>query len=239
MVDLDRVGAIVTRSTTLRGRHSARRPRLIETPAGLLTAGPWPDPGLARVVERYARVWAGWTTPVLLSVIGDAPAEYAAVAAALEGVEGIAGLELNLAIQVEQAEEITAATRAATLLPLLVKLPPLTNGLGALARAVADAGADAVTLIASPRGMAVDSSSGQRMEGWLSGPALRPLALALVSEVASAVAVPVVGCGGIATAEDARQFFAAGAAAVQVGAALLADPEAAVQIARELGVSEI
>jgi dihydroorotate dehydrogenase (NAD+) catalytic subunit len=238
VVNLDRVGAIVTRSTTLGGRPGARPPRLIETPSGLLTVGRLPDPGLARVIERYAPVWAAWTTPVLLSVVGDTPAEYAAVAAALEGVEGVAGVELNLAAHTEHAARITAAARAATLLPLLVKLPPLTNGLVTIAHAVADAGADAITLIASPRGMVIEPGSGMRMEGGLSGPALRPIALALVAEVAGAVAVPVVGCGGIATAEDARQFFAAGAAAVQVGAALLADPEAAVRIVEELGASE-
>jgi dihydroorotate dehydrogenase (NAD+) catalytic subunit len=238
LVDIDRIGAIVTRGTTLRGRRVARPPLLIETPAGLLSAGAWPDPGLARVIERHAPVWAGWATPVLLSVSGDAPEEYASFAAALEGVEGVAGLELNLAAHADAAARITATARAATQLPLLAKLPPHPEGpgggLAALARSVADAGADAITVIASPRGLAIDPRSGQRVEGWLSGPALRPLALALVAEVAAAVSVPVVGCGGVATSEDARQFLAAGALAVQVGAALLADPGAAVRVGEGL-----
>jgi dihydroorotate dehydrogenase (NAD+) catalytic subunit len=198
LIDIGGIGAIVTRSTTLRGRRVARPPRLIETPAGLLAVGGWPDPGLARVLERYAPVWAGWATPVLLSVVGDAPEEYAAAAAALEGVEGIAGLELNLAAHASTAARIVAAARAATQLPLLAKLPPI-DGLPTLARAVADAGADAITLIASPRAMAADPAGGAQLAGWLSGPALRPLALALVAEAAAAVDVPVVGCGGIAT----------------------------------------
>src|SRR5262245_39401066 len=237
LVDIAGIGAIVTRSTTLHGRRVARPPRLIETPAGVLAAGAWPDPGLARVIERHAPVWAGWDTPVLLSLIGATPEEYAAFAAALEGVEGIAGLELNLAAHSEQAARIVAAARAATQLPLLAKLghpEGASHGLAALARAVVDAGADAVVAIGSPRGMAIDPQSGQPVEGRLSGPALRPLVLALVADVAAAVSAPVIGCGGIATSEDTRQFLAAGAAAVQIGVALLSDPSAAARIGDEL-----
>lgn len=236
IVDVARLGAIVTRSTTLRGRRAVRPPQLIETPAGVLVSGEWPDPGLERVLGRYAPVWAGWTTPVLLSVVGETAEEYRAVAAALEGVEGIAGLELNLAHQPEQAARIVAAVRATTLLPLMVKLPPPSGGLAGLtvlARAVVDAGADAITAIAAPRGMAANGH-GELVTGGLSGPALRPLALAAVAELAAAVALPIVGCGGIASVEDARLFLAAGATAVQVGAALLADPLAAVRIGEAL-----
>jgi dihydroorotate dehydrogenase (NAD+) catalytic subunit len=235
LVDIAGIGAIVTHSTALLGRRAGRRPRLIETPAGVLMAGARPDPGLARVVERYAAVWAGWSTPVLLSLAGETPEEYGAAASALEGIEGIAGLELNLAAHADKAARITTAARAATQLPLLVKLPPFGAGLSKLARAVVDAGADAITAIGSPRGMAIDPRTGEQVEGWISGPALRPLALAFVADVAAAVDVPVIGCGGIATADDARQFLAAGAKAVQVGSALLADPGAAARIGEELG----
>jgi dihydroorotate dehydrogenase (NAD+) catalytic subunit len=233
LVEIERIGAIVTSSTTAQRRRTARPPRLAETPAGVLATGPWPNPGLDRVVERYAPIWAAWRTPVLLSIVGASPAEYAAIAAALEGVEGIAGLELNLADQAERAAAIVAATRAATQLPLLAKLPPLETGLAELARAVAAAGADAITACAGPRALTIDAH-GERIEGMLCGPALRPLALRRVAEVAAAVEVPVIGCGGIATAEDARQVLAAGARAVQLGAALLADPGAAARIADEL-----
>jgi len=236
-VDIAGIGAIVTRSTTLYGRRFSRPPRLIETPAGLLAAGNWPDPGLARVIERHAPVWAAWDTPVLLSVAGAAPEEYAAFAAALEGVEGIAGFELNLAAHADVAVRCVAAARAATQLPLLAKLPHLggtPQELVALARSLADAGADALVAIGSPRGVVIDPLSGERVEGWLSGPALRPLALALVADLAAAVSLPVIGCGGIATTEDARQFLAAGAMAVQIGTALLVDPSAAARIGAEL-----
>jgi dihydroorotate dehydrogenase (NAD+) catalytic subunit len=233
MVDLTAIGAIITRSSSLRGRR-AHAPRLLETPAGVLAVGGWPDPGLARVLDRFAPVWATWNTPVILSIGGATLEEYVAAAAALEGVEGIAGLELNLAEHADRAARITAATRAATQLPLLIKLPPLGVKLRDLARSAADAGADALTLIGSPRGMAADPHSGDRLHGWLSGPAIRPLALAIVAEVAAAVAVPIAGCGGVASAADARQFLAAGALAVQVGAALLANPNAAAQIGAAL-----
>jgi dihydroorotate dehydrogenase (NAD+) catalytic subunit len=237
LADIAGIGAIVTRSTTLHSRRVARSPQLIETPAGLLAVGAWPNPGLARVIERHAPVWAGWNTPVLLSVAGATADEFAACAAALEGVEGIAGLELNLTIHADTAARVVAAARAATQLPLLAKLPYLEGDrhtLSALARSVEGAGADAIVAIGSPRGMAIDPRSGERIEGWVSGPALRPLALALVADIAAAVSVPVVGCGGIAALEDARQFLAAGAAAVQVGAALLANPGAAAQIGAAL-----
>ncbi len=237
LADIAGIGAIVTRSTTLHGRRVARPPRLIETPAGLLVVGAWPDPGLARVIDRYTPVWAGWDTPVLLSVVGGTTEDYAAFAAALESVEGIAGLELNLAGHADVAARVVAAARAATQLPLLAKLPYLEGdrqALAALARSSADVGADAIVASGSPRGLAIDPQSGKHIEGWLSGPALRPLALALVADLAAAVSVPVIGCGGIASLEDARQFLAAGAAAVQIGAALLADPGAAARIGAAL-----
>jgi dihydroorotate dehydrogenase (NAD+) catalytic subunit len=234
MVDIERIGAIVTRSTTPLRRRVARPPRLIETPAGVLAAGPWPNPGLDRAIERYTPIWATWRVPVLLSVEVAEPADYAAMAAALEGVEGVAGLELQLAGHAERVAAIVAAARAATQLPLLAKLPPLDERLPELARAAVQAGADALIVAAAPRALAIDPHSGERVSGWLCGPAQRPLALRLVAEVAAVVDVPVIGGGGIATADDARQMLAVGAAAVQVGAALLADAGAAVRIADEL-----
>ena len=233
LADIAGMGAIVTRSTTLHGRRVAQPPQLIETPAGLLAVGKWPNPGLARVIDRYAPIWAGWDIPVLLSVAGATAEEFAAFAAALEGVEGVAGLELNLAGHADPAR-VVAAARTATQLPLLAKLPHVEGDLQALARSIVDAGADAIVAIGSPRGMAIHPQSGERIEGWLSGPALRPLALALVADVTAAVSVPVIGCGGIASVEDARQFLAVGAMAIQIGAALLADPSAAARIGAAL-----
>jgi dihydroorotate dehydrogenase (NAD+) catalytic subunit len=234
MVDVERIGAIVTRSTTAHRRRVARPPRLVETPAGLLAVGPWPNPGVDRAIERYTRTWVTWRTPVLLSIEGASPAEYAEIGAALEGVEGIAGLELNLTEHASQVASIIRVTRAATQLPLLAKLPGRDAGLPDLARAAAEAGADAIVLAGAARGLTADPRSGERLAGWLCGPAQRPLALQLVAEVVGSVAVPVIGGGGIATADDARQFLAAGASAVQIGATLLTDPGAVVSIADAL-----
>jgi dihydroorotate dehydrogenase (NAD+) catalytic subunit len=238
--DIAGIGAIVTRSTTLRSRRVARQPQLIEIPAGLLVVGPWPNPGLARVLERHVPIWAGWDTPVILSVAGADANEFAAFAAALEGIEGIAGLELNLDGHADAAR-VVASARAATQLPLLAKLAPQEGAPQpptALARSLADAGADAIVATGSPRGLVIDPQNGERIEGWLSGPAFRPLGLALVADVAAAVSVPVIGCGGIVSALDARQFLAAGAAAVQIGAALLADPGAAARIGAALEAAD-
>ncbi|HET9220967.1 MAG TPA: dihydroorotate dehydrogenase, partial [Roseiflexaceae bacterium] len=192
MVDVERIGAIVTRSTTAHRRRVARPPRLVETPAGLLAVGPWPNPGVDRAIERYARTWATWRTPVLLSIEGTSPAEYAEIGAALEGVEGIAGLELNLTEHANQVATIVRAARAATQLPLLAKLPVRGNELAELARTAAEAGADSIVVAGAARGLAADPHSGERLSGWLCGPAQRPLALRLVAEVVGSVAVPVV-----------------------------------------------
>jgi dihydroorotate dehydrogenase (NAD+) catalytic subunit len=227
-VPLERLGAIVTRSVTMRGRRPQRPPRFVETAAGLLSVGAWYDPGLERVLEKYLDTWLGWKTPVILSVAAD----HVEVATALETVEGIAALELRLDDPATAAETV-AAVRALSLLPLLAKLPP-HDALPHTARAVAAAGADALTLSFWPTASAPDPLNGALLEGRLSGPALRPLALRAVAAVATAVQIPIVAGGGIHTAVHARQFLAAGATAVQIGSALLADPLAAVRIADEL-----
>lgn len=237
MVPFKHIGAIVTRSTTLHGRRVARPPRLAETPAGVLLIGSWPDPGIGRIIERYAPVWASWNTPVIVSIAGATAEEFAAAAGALEAVEGIAGLELNLADHAERAARITAAARAACQLPLLAKLP-LGAGLAALARSLTDAGADALTLCAPPHGRAVDPETGEQLEGNLAGPAIRPLVLAALADLAAVVQLPLVGCGGVATTADASALLRAGALAVQVGSALLTDPGAVARIGGELTVDD-
>jgi dihydroorotate dehydrogenase (NAD+) catalytic subunit len=226
-VPIDRLGAIVTRSVAMRGR-APRPARMLETPSGLLSFSPWTERGLADVLRRYAETWLGWKTPVVLNVEGD----YVEVAEALEQVEGIAALELRFD-DPSSAATTVAEVRALSLLPLLVKLP-LHDALAATARSVAEAGADALTLIAPPRGLAAHPETGESLGGRLSGPAIRPLALQAVADVAASVSIPLIGCGGITSTADARQYLAAGAVAVQVGSVLLADPMAAVHIADEL-----
>lgn len=233
------LGALVTRSTTLRPRRADPLPRIIETPAGLLYTGMHHNPGLRYVIERCAPVWASWEIPVIVSIAGEDVHDYSQAVMQLEGVDGVAGVEINLPALPRDtlpttAGQIIAAARAATLLPLLVKLPPDAPDIVALTLAVVTAGADAIALIGGVPGMLVDPATREQIHGWVCGPAIRPLALAHVALVSRAVQVPVIGIGGIATADDARQFLAVGAAAVGVGAALLADPRAAARIAAAL-----
>lgn len=234
LVDLRRVGAVVTRTTTLQPRRGT--PRLLETPGGLFCCGPWPNPGLRAVAERYAPVWAGWDTPVILSVAGADPGEYGQIAGHADSIEGVAALELCLLDDPARAAACVRAARAATQRPLLAKLPALDpEPLAELARALVEIGADALTICPWPQALEIDPADGARLEGRLSGPALRPLALRLVAAVAAVSGVPVVGGGGIAGPDDARRFLAAGASAVQIGAALLADPELLMMVGDQEG----
>ncbi len=244
---LDRtvLGAVVTKGTTLRPREGNAPNRIAETPSGMLNAIGLQNPGVDHVARVYAPVWASWDVPVIVNVAGDSVDEYVAVARRLDGVAGIAGLELNIScpnvanglqfgVDPELAAELTSAVRAATRLPLLVKLTPNVTDIVAVARAVEDAGADAVSAINTYLGMAIDVRRRRpvlsRSSGGLSGPAIKPLALHAVWQVAREVRIPVIGIGGITTAGDALEFMLAGAAAVQLGTVNYVRPEAAREV---------
>ncbi|KAB8143883.1 dihydroorotate dehydrogenase [Chloroflexia bacterium SDU3-3] len=225
------LGALVTRTTTLRPLRVARPPRLIETASGLLGVGPWPNPGIEHVLDRHAPVWAGMPMPVILSIAGSAH-ECGQIAGMIEGVEGVAGLELAVPEEPGRAAALVAAVRRSCMLPLLAKLPLLAPApLLALAQAVAQAGADTLTLFAPPAAAYPDPATGELLAGWLAGPAVRPLVLQRLAEVLPQLTLPVAACGGVTSAADARLLLAAGAAAVQLGSALLADPHAAGAVA--------
>lgn len=235
MVEPASFGAIVSRTTTLRARRFSRPPRFIETPAGLLRYGEWPNPGFDTMLNRYAPEWSRWNVPVIASIWGETVGEYGQMVAAAEGVEGIAAFELALPDDLDRAAAAVRAVRRATLLPVLAKLPLLeAEPLLALAGSLVEAGADALTLFAPPRGLHIDAATGERLEGWLYGPSIRPLVLQRFSEVQPAIAVPLLACGGIASADDAQQFLAAGATAVQLDAVLLAHPFAARDIGQAI-----
>lgn len=226
------LGALITRSISLRPRRAYPPPALVETPAGLLYTGGTSNPGLGAVRRRFAPIWATWETPVILSVAAADKAELGALLAELEAIEGVRGVELSLATfgaaEPAAAERLVAAARAATPLPLLVKLPVYTEGLAELAAAAAAAGADALNLSDGPLGAAM--LAGRRVEGRLCGPALRPLGLRAVARVAGTVDLPLIGGGGVMRAADARALLDAGAAAVALGSALLTDLRAAGRI---------
>lgn len=227
------LGAMVTRTTTARARRG--RPTLVETPAGLLYSGEQ-NPGLRSVCERFAPAWAGWELKVILSVAAASPEALAELLADLDMVEGVAGVELPLgahgALRPAEATPLVRAARVATPLPLIVKLPGAAPDLPELARAAVDAGADALALLDGLPG-AVPGSEGVTY-GLLCGPALRPLALRAVAQVAAAVTVPLIGGGGVSGPADARALIDAGATAVSLGSALLSDLRMAARVAAGL-----
>jgi dihydroorotate dehydrogenase (NAD+) catalytic subunit len=244
--DIQRLGAIVCKGTTLKLREGNPQPRIAETPCGVLNSIGLQNIGVEAVLREKAPVWAGWRVPVLVNIVGETVEEYAELARRLDGVAGISGLEVNIGCpnikaggaefgaNPKSAAEVTARVKRATSLPVMVKLTPNTGDIVGVARAVAQAGADAISLINTPRGMVIDIAKRRPLlgnkQGGLSGPAIRPLALYLVYSVAGAVKIPVVGIGGIATSSDALEFILAGASAVEVGTANFANPGAPLEI---------
>ncbi|HET8626539.1 MAG TPA: dihydroorotate dehydrogenase [Thermomicrobiales bacterium] len=242
LFDVQRLGALVSKGVTYRPRRGTKMPRLAETPAGLLNAIGLQNPGIKAVLAKYPPTWARWDVPVLVNLAGDTVEEFAEMAAMLEETPGVAGVELNVSCpnvaaggmffgcDPYLAGEVTAAVRAATTLPVIVKLTPNVTDIVAIAREVVAAGADALSLINTLLGMAIDVRRRRpvlgNVTGGLSGPAVKPVALRMVYQVAAAVDVPVIGLGGIAGLDDALEFFLAGATAIQVGTATFADPGA-------------
>jgi dihydroorotate dehydrogenase (NAD+) catalytic subunit len=246
LFDIQRLGAIVCKGTTLKPREGNPQPRIAETPCGVLNSIGLQNIGVEAVVREKAPVWAGWRVPVLVNIVGETVEEYAELAGRLDGAAGISGLEVNIGCpnikaggvefgtRPEAAAEVTAAVKKATSLPIMVKLTPKTGSVSEVAQAVESAGADAVSLINTPRGMAIDIARRRpllgNIYGGLSGPAIKPLALLMVYSVAGAVKIPVVGMGGIASSSDALEFILAGASAVEVGTANFANPGAPLEI---------
>jgi len=244
--DIQRLGAIICKGTTLKPRDGNPQPRLAETAGGMLNAIGLQSIGVDAVISEKAPVWAKWRVPVVVNIAGETVAEYAALAGKLDGIPGVSGLEVNIScpnikeggaefgVAAEPASRVVSAVRKATSLPLIVKLTPNTHCIKEVAGAVVDAGADAISLINTLKGMAIDVKTRRpllgNVTGGLSGPAIKPVALYMVYEVCGVVAVPVIGCGGIATASDAIEFIMAGATAVQVGTATFIRPRAALNI---------
>jgi dihydroorotate dehydrogenase (NAD+) catalytic subunit len=250
VVDVQRLGAICCKGTTLKPRAGNVTPRVTETPAGMLNSIGLQNPGVHAVVERYTPQWQGWRVPVIVNVAGESVADYVEVVKVLDGVPGVAGIELNIscpnvgkggiqfAIDADAAGSVTAAVRRATDLPLLVKLSPNVADVRPIARAIADAGADALTAVNTLSGMAVAPSRSKpllgNIYGGLSGPAIKPIALRVVYEVAQVVDIPVVAIGGVTELGDVLDYLAVGAVAVQVGTAIFADPTLPVRLIDQL-----
>jgi dihydroorotate dehydrogenase (NAD+) catalytic subunit len=243
---LARLGAVVSKGVTMEPRAGNRQPRVAETPAGMLNSIGLQNVGIEACIRELAPEWARWDTPVIVNIAGDTVDEFGEMAKMLDGVPGIAAIELNIScpnvdtggMEIGQSVEASArATRAAvrnTDLPVIVKLTPNVTDPVALARACADEGAAAICAINTVLGMAIDVDRRRpvlpRARGGLSGPAIKPIALRIVYDVAAAVDIPVIGCGGISSARDALEFLMAGATAVQVGTATFANPRALLDI---------
>jgi dihydroorotate dehydrogenase (NAD+) catalytic subunit len=240
------LGGMVSKGIFLRSRTGTPPPRIAETPSGMLNAIGLQGPGVEALIRDYAPLWAAWDFPVLVNINGESAGEYGELAARLDGVPGVAGLEINISCpNVEQgglyfgndpraAAAVTEAVRKRTTLPVWVKLTPMVGDIGTIARAVESAGADALCAINTFVGMSIDLHSYRpRLSfrtGGLSGPAIRPLAVHLAHQAARAVSIPVIGIGGIVRPEDALEFLVAGCAAVQVGTATFVNPRAIAEV---------
>ena len=244
--DIQKLGAIVCKGTTLEPREGNPQPRLAETACGLLNSIGLQNIGVEAVIKEKAPLWASWQVPVIVNIAGETIEEYTQLADELDGVAGISGIEVNIScpnieaggaefgVNPDSAAVVTRAVKAATSLPVLVKLTPNTGDIAEIALAVAEAGADAISLINTLKGIAIDTARRRpllgNIFGGLSGPAIKPVALYMVYEVARAVKVPVVGCGGITAASDAIEFIMAGASAIQVGTAGFTEPGAPLDV---------
>ena len=250
VVDVQRIGAICCKGTTLRPRAGNAPPRVTETPGGMLNSIGLQNPGVDAVIDKYGPIWRGWKVPVIVNVAGESIEDYVEVARRLDGVPGVAGIELNIscpnvgkgglqfAIDRDAARAVTAAVRRATELPLLVKLSPNVADVRPIAKAIEEAGADAITAINTLSGLAVAPDRTRAFlgntYGGLSGPAIKPVALRVVYEVAQVVSIPIVAIGGVTNLDDVLDFLACGAVAVQVGTAIFADPELPVRLGDQL-----
>jgi dihydroorotate dehydrogenase (NAD+) catalytic subunit len=246
LFDIQRLGAIICKGTTLKARDGNPQPRLFETASGLLNSIGWQNIGVKALIKEKAPIWAKWQVPVIVNIAGEKVDDYVRLARELDGVPGVSGLELNIScpnvkaggaefgVKPKVAAVVTAAVRKATSLPLLVKLTPNTSDIVKVAVAVAEAGADAISLINTLKGMAIDINKRRpvlgNITGGLSGPAIKPVALYMVYQVAGAVDLPVIGCGGITSAKDALEFIMAGATAIQVGTANFANPRVSLDV---------
>ena len=246
-VDLEKIGAFVTKGLSLKPRAGNPTPRIVETPGGMLNAIGLQNVGIDAFIQKKVPFLRSVNTPAIANFFGSTPDEYAELATRLDAIPEVAALEVNISCpNVKQggivfgtdpncAAGVVAACRAATSKPLIVKLSPNVTDIVEMAQACEGAGADALSVINTLTGMAIDLERRRpvlaNITGGLSGPAIKPVALRMVWQVARAVKVPVIGIGGIMSATDALEFILAGATAVQVGTASFVNPSAAQEIA--------
>ena len=246
LVDLNQLGAIVVKGIRLEPTVGNATPRTVEVASGLINAIGLPGPGVDGFVAEYMPFLRRYEVPVIVNIWGKTIEEYAEVAARLDRVPGIAGLEVNVSCpnikegsqlfgtNLALFERVLKAIRAATRLPMIPKLAPNVSDIAEYARCAEACGANALSLINSVPAMAVDIETRRaklaNITGGLTGPAIKPIALRLVWQAARAVKIPVIGMGGITCAEDALEYFIVGARAVAIGTASFTDPATALRV---------
>ncbi len=246
LVDLNRLGGIIVKGLSLEPSKGNPPPRTVETPCGMLNAIGLENVGLAAFVKEKLPFLKGLETPVFVNFYGKNIAEYAELAALLDDIEDVSGIEVNISCPnvksggmafgafPDSASEVVRAVRDRTKKPLMVKLSPNVTDITEIARSVEAEGADSISLINTITGMAIDIETRRpklaNITGGLSGPAIKPVALRMVWQTAQSVKIPVIGVGGIMTAKDALEFLIAGAVAVQVGTANFINPHATIDI---------
>jgi dihydroorotate dehydrogenase (NAD+) catalytic subunit len=245
LLDINRLGGLVTPGITLSPRRGNPYPRISETAGGILHATGTPNVGIGEIRRSLSPLWAALDVPIILNLAAPSTGELAELAERVDGTPGVAGIELNLdawspadsvpiSATPQLVAEVVAAVRRATAQPVITKLTAGVFDAGEVARAAEDAGADAISCTNSLPGMTIDIQRRGRGQfarfGGLSGPAIKPIALRAVWQIASQVAIPVIGIGGIMSALDAIEFLMAGATAVQVGSATFRDPRTALEV---------
>jgi dihydroorotate dehydrogenase (NAD+) catalytic subunit len=249
-VNLEEIGAIITKGLSLKPRAGNPTPRIVETPGGMLNAIGLQNVGVDAFISDKIPYLRTVDTPVIVNLFGNSMDEYGELASRLDRVPEVAGVEVNISCpnvkhggivfgtDPNAAFDVVKLVRENTIKPLIVKLSPNVTDIISMAKACVDAGADALSLINTLTGMAIDLQKRRpilaNITGGLSGPAIKPVALRMVWQVAKAVNVPIIGIGGIMTSTDALEFMLAGASAVQIGTANFLDPSAAQTIARDM-----
>jgi dihydroorotate dehydrogenase (NAD+) catalytic subunit len=246
LVDLSRLGGIILKGLTLNMQTGNPPPRIIETPAGMLNAIGLQNPGVDNFIHEILPTLSDIPTVIIANICGSSCNEYVELAKRLDDCEGIDALELNISCpnvahggilfgqDALLAFEVVNCVRKVTSYPLIVKLTPNVGNIVEIAKAVVDGGCDAVALINTLLGMAIDIHERKpvlgNITGGLSGPAIKPVALRMVHEVAHAIDVPIIGQGGITTPEDAIEFLLAGATAVCIGTANFINPNVSIEV---------
>ncbi|OQY57768.1 MAG: dihydroorotate dehydrogenase B catalytic subunit [Desulfobacteraceae bacterium 4572_88] len=246
LVDLNRLGAIVVKGLSLKPSKGNPPPRIVETPCGMLNAIGLENVGIDTFEREKLPFLKTLSTPTFVNIYGKSIDEYAELASRTDAIDGIAGIEVNIScpnvsaggiafgVDPEAAAKVVLAVRQRTTKPVMVKLSPNVTDIAEIARSAEAAGADSLSLINTITGMAIDIETRcprlANVTGGLSGPAIRPVALRMVWQVAQCVKIPVIGIGGIMTAADALEFLIAGASAIQIGTANFVNPGVATEI---------